>query len=137
MNIWNAIIESVTSTCCILKAIGAVEQKGSGLRGYPLHTAQIPHVSLLCTVCDKEIWVEFTRYFPKTLNTEYVCHMDLRGFVTKYEPFGEDSDCEPPSFLQHPSQVFKVGHTIDRCIILGGCNNFTSKAPLHCPCYVN
>ena len=120
MNIWNTIIESVTSTCCILKAIGAAEQKGSGLRGYPLHTTQIPHVSLLCTVCDREIWVEFTRNFPTTLNTECVCHMDLRGFVTKYEPFGEDSDCESPSFLQHPPQVFKVGHTIDRCIIFGG-----------------
>ena len=36
----------------------------------PTYSLQIPHISLSCTVCDKDIWVfvEFTKGFPKTFN---------------------------------------------------------------------
>ena len=37
----------------------------------PTYSLQKPHISLSCTVCDKEMWVfvEFTKSFPKIFNT--------------------------------------------------------------------
>ena len=77
---------------------------------YPL---QIPHISLLYTVCDRKRWVsvEFTKSFPDIFNT-------TKGNMyaicpTKYQSLGEDSDDKSPSFLQHLPQVCQVGHTID------------------------
>ena len=34
----------------------------------------------------------------------------IRTIPTEYQPLKEDSDYKSPSFLQHPSQVCKVGH---------------------------
>ena len=42
---------------------------------------QIPHITLLCTVCDREVWVseEFTKNFPKTCNITTKCNLNGLG----------------------------------------------------------
>ena len=44
--------------------------------------------------------------------------------LTKYQPLG---DGKSSSFPQHLSQVCKMGHTIDRCIVLHTLTNFSMK----------
>ena len=94
----------------------------------PLH---IPHkypISPGHVVCDREIWVfmEFTKNFPKTLNTikgnmyaiwvDCQLHTNFRGRLQS----------KSPSFLQHYPRVCKMWHTIDRYI--------TSFSPLLVSC---
>ena len=59
--------------------------------------------------------------FPKTFLTQqkriYMQFEWIGTIPTKYQPLGEDSEDKSPSFLQHPSQVYRWAHTIDRCII--------------------
>ena len=73
----------------------------------PLHIPyKSPHISLLQTVRDREIWM-----FGVTI-------------LTKYQPLGEDSNGKSSHFLQHLPQVCQLGHTSDRCIT-------TSTTSLH------
>ena len=61
----------------------------------PTYSLQVPHISLLQTVCGREIWV-FGCNNPDWVPTS-------RG-------------SKSPSFLQHLPQLCQVGHTMDRCI---------------------
>ena len=67
----------------------------------PTYSLQIPHISLLQTVCGREIWV-FGCNNPDRVPT----------------PRGRFWRQIPASFLQHLPQVCQVGHTMDRCIKL-------------------
>ena len=82
------------------------------------HPLQILHISVLCTVCDGEIWVsvKFTRNLETLKHNERAFEW-IGTISTKYQPLGEDSGSKSPSFLQHLPQLYQVGHTIDKRII--------------------
>ena len=83
---------------------------------------KIPHISLLCTVRDREIWisVEFTKIFPKTFNA--MKQFEWIGTTpNKYQPPQEDSDDKSPSFLQHLHQYATIDRRISRLRVAGGC----------------
>ena len=75
---------------------------GTILRTIPL---KIPHISLSCTVCDREIWVsvEFTKIFPKTFNTTkeniYICNLSGLGQSRlSTNPSGKIPTTNPPLY---------------------------------------
>ena len=91
---------------------------------HPLtYLLQIPHISLLCTVCDRKIWVfvEFTKNFPNTFNTEndiVLCNLSGLGQsrLSSYQSLGEDSKDKSPSFLQHLPQYTRWDKCISRLV---------------------
>ena len=79
------------------------------------------HKSTAC-VCTNTISNGWAHGWSHTVHTQLVnvsrcipfeC---IRTIPTKYKPLGKDSDSKSPSFLQHPPQVCKVGHTTGRCV---------------------
>ena len=86
-----------------------MEQAGHNTAYHPpTYPLQIPHASLLCTVCDREILVSVEFEFPKTSLTQRkrMCiQFEWIGTIpTKYQPLGEGSDSKSPAFLQHLPQ---------------------------------
>ena len=75
---------------------------GTILHAYhpPTYPLQIPHISLLCTVCDAKTF----------LTQQKRIYMQFEWIGTKYQPVGKDSNDISPSFLQHLPQVCQVGH---------------------------
>ena len=101
-----------------------------GARTIALHIPYNPHISVLCTVCHREVWVsvKFTKNLPKILNTTkentQAIQFEWIGTIpTKYQALEEDFDGKSPSLLQQLLHVCQVGHTIDTyCITVSQAN---------------